>query len=138
MARTLFHLNERSFLQLAIAVFGLVPVCAGSVGVMLGQELLDPQHLQINLDSHFRYLSGILLAIGLAFWHAIPHIESMTTRCRVLTFLVIIGGIARGWALLDAGVPSMPMVLALGMELAVTPLLCLWQGRIAKQYGPVA
>ena len=62
----------------------------------------------------------------------IPRIERQTTRFRALTFLVVTGGCARLISLAMAGTPSRPMLAALVMELVVTPLLCLWQGRIAR------
>jgi hypothetical protein len=36
----------------------------------------------------------------------------------------VIGGLARAYALVVMGAPSTGMMLALGMELFVTPLLC--------------
>jgi hypothetical protein len=83
------------------------------------------------LDSHFRYLSGLLLAIGLAFWGLIPNIAARGPMFRLLTALVVAGGLGRlaGWLL--TGTPPLPMLLALIMELVVTPLLCLWQWRAA-------
>jgi len=125
---------ERRLLQAAIAIGGLVPVSAGLLGVLAGAQMIPNEAVGgISLDSHVRYLSGILLAIGLGFWSAIPQIERRTARVRVLAFLVVIGGLARLYGL-TAGVPSLPMQLALGMELVVTPLLCLWQARIARHH----
>jgi hypothetical protein len=48
-----------------------------------------------GLASHERYLSGLLLAIGLAFWTTLSDIEGKTARFRLLTALVVIGGISR-------------------------------------------
>jgi hypothetical protein len=87
----------------------------------------------VSLDSHFRYLSGLLLGIGLAFWGLIPGIADRGHAFRLLTFLVVVGGLGRLIALVVVGVPSAPMLAALGMELVVTPLLCLWQGRVAAR-----
>ena len=86
-------------------------------------------------DSHFRYLSGLLLGIGLAFWSCIPRLPHHAARFQLLTFLVLIGGLARLLGLALHGWPGTPMAAALVMELAVTPLLCLWQRRIARLHG---
>jgi hypothetical protein len=118
-------------LQIAIALGGLVPVGAGLAGVILGPAMLDQNLHASAADSHFRYLSGLLAAIGVLFWSTIPHIASRGPTVRLLTAIVVTGGLARalGLALHD------PMTLATGfalvMELGVTPLLCLWQARIA-------
>jgi len=109
-------------LQAAIAVAGLVPVLGGGWGVIHG--LSDAGGWATD---HERYLSGLLMAIGFAFWSTIADVETKTGRFRLLTTLVFIGGLSRllGVALGDLLSPS--VLAALGMELAVTPLLCLWQ-----------
>lgn len=130
---------ERRALQLAIALAGLVPVSAGLAGVMLGPDMvgalaLPPTPRAVALDSHVRYLSGLLLGIGLAFWSFIPTIERRTTEARILTAIVFLGGLARLFGVVVAGWPSGPMIFGLAMELCVTPLLCLWQGRVARRF----
>ncbi|HYD18047.1 MAG TPA: DUF4345 domain-containing protein [Patescibacteria group bacterium] len=123
---------ERRALQAAIAVGGLVPVLAGASGMIMGPQLLaDPANLAV--DSHFRYLSGLLFGIGIAFWYAIPTIETRTGYCRLLCLPIVIGGFARLMAAVFIGLPPLPMLLAIGMELAVTPALCAWQARIARE-----
>ncbi|MGQ0455806.1 MAG: DUF4345 domain-containing protein [Hyphomicrobium sp.] len=124
--------SERRLLQLAIAIAGLVPVTAGFAGVFWGPSVFEPGAAGVSLDSHVRYLSGLLLGIGLAFWSFIPRIESVTTPARILTALVLIGGLARLLGLALHGMPSPGMAFGLVMELIVTPLLCLWQGRVAR------
>ncbi|MBV9784615.1 MAG: DUF4345 domain-containing protein [Acidisphaera sp.] len=115
--------------QAAVVVGGLVPVGAGLAGVLLGPAMVgapDPG----DLDSHFRYLSGLLLAIGLAFWSTIPGDES--GRFGLLTFVVVLGGLARLSGVFAQGLPSLPMLGGLGMELAVTPALWWWQRRLRR------
>jgi hypothetical protein len=84
-----------------------------------------------DLDSHFRYLSGLLLAIGLAFATCIPDIERKTERFRLLAFLVFVGGLGRLHSLWSIGLPGGGHVFGLGMELVALPLLVLWQARVA-------
>lgn len=122
---------QRCALQICIAIGSLVPVGAGLFGSLAGLGLVDGL-ATVNADSHFHYLSGLLLGIGIAFWSCIPTIERKTARFRQLTIIVFIGGLARGFALLTGEIPSAPMLFGLVMELCVTPLLCLWQTRIAK------
>ena len=86
----------------------------------------------VDLDSHFRYLSGLLLGIGIAFASTVPRIETRAARFLLLTCIVVTGGIGRLAALLAMGTPSTAMLAALGMELVVTPGLALWQLRVAK------
>lgn len=112
----------------------LVPLTAGGSGMLLSTRMLDIS-TPADMLSHYRYLSGLLFAIGLGFASCIPAIEAKTSRIQLLTVIVIIGGIGRllHFMMLD-GNPGSAMNAALGMELVVTPLLCLWQRRIAKRY----
>jgi hypothetical protein len=87
-----------------------------------------------DLDTHFRYLSGLLLGIGLCFAAAIPTIERRSEMLVALCAVVVVGGMARLAALISGDLPSTPHVLALGMELLVVPLLVLWQRRIARRF----
>jgi hypothetical protein len=87
----------------------------------------------IDLDSHFRYLSGLLLGLGLAFAWCIPAIERRTLLFRALGLIAVLGGLARLLGLVLGGVPSAGHVFGLAMELGVVPLLLLWQARVARQ-----
>jgi hypothetical protein len=90
-----------------------------------------------DLDSHFRYLSGLLLATGVGFASCIPNIERKTGRFRLLAFLVFVGGLGRLHSLISIGMPGGGNLLGLAMELVAVPLLVLWQARVAAaEEGP--
>lgn len=125
---------EKRLLQTAIALLALIPIGAGLAGAWLGPQLTDSAVTNISLDSHFRYLSGLLLGIGLAFWSTIPSVERNSARFQSLTLMVFIGGLARLFGLVEAGLPSIPMLGGLTMELIITPILCLWQARVANAF----
>ena len=114
--------SEKRTLQTCVALAGLVAVWAGAWGVL--------HALGGGLASHERYLSGLLLAIGLAFWTTVSDIEHKTARFRLLTALVVVGGISRLLGVALGDTLSWPIGGALAMELLVAPLLCLWQGRV--------
>jgi hypothetical protein len=111
-------------LQIAIAIAGLVPVLGGGWGVIHSMSGASAWHVD-----HERYLSGLLLAIGLGFWSTISDIESKTGRFRLLTALVFVGGVSRLLGVLMGDAMSPSVLAALIMELGVTPLLCLWQSQ---------
>ena len=127
--------TERLLLQVAIAIGGFVPVGAGLAGGILGASMIGGAGIDASLDSHVRYLSGLLLGIGLGFWEAIPQIEKRTARVRLLTAIVVLGGLMRLVGILIVATPDASMLFGLGMELVVTPLICLWQGRVARRAG---
>ena len=127
--------REKRLLQRAVAIGGLVPVAAGLFGVLFGHGVTGDRDVSVSADSHFRYLSGLLLGIGLIFWSTVPGIEEKAGRFRLLTLLVIIGGLGRLAGLLLTGIPSLYMLSSLALELVITPILCLWQTRVANAYA---
>lgn len=128
--------GERRALQIAVAVACLVPASAGLLGIVESATMLKGVRapLSIDLDSHYRYLSGLLLGIGLAFAACIRNIERNTALFRTLGLIVVTGGLARLLGLVVAGSPGSGHVFGLAMELGVVPLLMLWQARIARRH----
>ena len=127
-------MTERLLLQIVVALGSLVPIIAGAAGMLSGLAMVDAGGA-VSADSHFRYLSGLLFGIGAAFVTTIPRIERHTGRFRLLTGIVVAGGLGRLISLLMRGAPDAPMLAALAMELVVTPLLALWQARVAGQFS---
>jgi hypothetical protein len=119
---------EARFLRFVVAICSLVPICAGAAGMLLGPRMIG-MFAGTDLDSHFRYLSGLLLAIGVAFLSTVPRIEAHGERFRLLTGIVIVGGIGRLISVVAIG-PA--MLAALAMELLVTPALACWQWRVVR------
>lgn len=126
--------REKKLLQQAVAILAIIPVATGLYGVLFGQALTGDA-VSISAESHFRYLSGLLLGIGLCFWSTLPSIELKTGRFRLLTLLVVIGGLGRLIGLALTGLPSLFMLGGLIVELVVAPVLCLWQTRVANRYA---
>ncbi len=120
-------MREKFFLQLVVALACLVPIGGGLYGVVTGNG-------DINIDSHYRYLSGLLFAIGLAFATTIPNIEMHKRRFFLLTMIVFIGGMGRLYGIFVNGAPGNMILGGLAMELVVTPLLCWWQHRVARRH----
>ena len=127
--------TERHLLQVAIAAAGFVPVLAGLAGALLGGAMTGEGASAVALDAEVRALSGLLLAVGLAFWEAIPRIERHTERVRLLTGLVMLTGLMRLVAIVVTGGAGAPMLFGLAMELVVAPALCWWQARVARRCG---
>lgn len=129
--------TEKKLLQIVVAVACLVPLLAGGSGVLRGAEMMHGVGAgpPVDLDSHFRYLSGLLLGMGLAFVWCIPAIERRTLLFRTLGFLAVVGGFARLLGVILNGVPGPGHVFGLAMELGTVPLLILWQSRVARRFG---
>jgi hypothetical protein len=131
----IFHnsVAEKRALQACVLLAAAVPVAAGLASVAFGPGAVELPGLTASQDSHARYLSGLLLGIGLAFWSTVPGIERRGARFRLLAAIVVLGGVARLLSLVVAGEPSAPMLGGLALELVATPLLALWQARVAAR-----
>ena len=128
--------TERRLLQGAILAACLVPLSAGLAGAIEGPAMLRGVGTGVapDLDSHMRYLSGLLLGIGIGFVTCVPRIEVRGAMFRALGLIVVVGGLARALSLTEVGAPSLEHRLALAMELGAMPLLVLWQARIARRW----
>lgn len=124
--------SERRLLQLAVAIACLVPLLAGGAGALEGPAMIGVDDAPPDLESHFRYLSGLLFGLGIAFAAAIPTIERRSELFAVLGLLVLVGGVARLAFWFGGEAPSGAHQLALVMELGVVPALVLWQRRVAR------
>jgi hypothetical protein len=128
---------ERRLLQGAILVACLVPLTAGLAGVIEGPAMLRgiARGGPPDLDSHMRYLSGLLFGIGIGFVACVPRIEARGAAFRLLGLIVMAGGMARALSLAQAGAPGLEHRLALAMELGAMPLMVLWQVRITRRWN---
>ena len=124
---------EKQVLQAVVAVAAATPVLVGLEGLISGPSFLRIEEWPVDLDSHFRFYSGIFLALGFCWYSCIPDIEHKTERFRLLGLLTFSGGLARLLSFVAVGSPSVGHLLGLGMELVAVPLLMLWQARIAQQ-----
>jgi hypothetical protein len=136
---------EKRLLQIVVAIACLVPLSVGGQSILNGPSFLGhPPVIPTDLDSHFRYISGIFFGVGIAFATCIPDIEAKGSRFRLLGALVVCGGLARVVSLMSVGPPSKGHLFAFAMELGVVPLLMLWQAGFARRYrtaeatGPVS
>jgi hypothetical protein len=120
-----------------VAIACLVPLITGAQSIVHGPGFLGhPPVIPTDLDSHFRYVSGIFFAVGAAFASCVPGIETKGPRLRLLGALVIAGGLSRLVSLAAVGVPSEGHLFGLAMELGVVPLLLLWQASVARRCQP--
>ena len=126
---------EKRLLQAVVLLVLLVPLAGGTLGVVFGPDWLHRGVVGRDLDSHFRYLSGLLLAMVLLFASCLPDIETRGVRMRLIAILPVTGGLARLYGMLIGGPPGRGHLIALGIELGVVPLLLLWQARVARRFN---
>lgn len=128
------HIETR-LLQAALVIASFVPILSGAAGLWFGANVTGDMDLPraTNFDSHFRYLSGLLLGLGLAVLSCVPRIATNGRLFQTLGALVVIGGLGRLLSLLTLGLPGPEHRFALAMELGVVPALMLWQWRVARR-----
>jgi hypothetical protein len=128
-------------LPLAIRLAALVPILAGAGGALFGPAFLG-ESAGPATSSHLRYLSGLLLGLGLLAWWCAGALERRRAVFEALCAMVALGGAARLAGLVAEGAPPWPHLLALVMELGVVPALWValqagWaRGTIADGAGP--
>lgn len=128
---------EKRLLQAVMTVTLFLPLSAAIAGVTGGPHFLGhPPIVPTDLDSHFRYISGLFLGMLLLFASCIPAVERKGPRLRLLAFMVFVGGLFRLYSLVAIGMPSLGHRIGLGIELIEMPLLLLWQARVARRLRP--
>ncbi len=138
-------MTSRRALQIVVAVASLLPLIVGGRGILRGPTAFGHGLAEVprDLDSHFRYISGIFFATGFGFLSCIPAIERRGGRFRLLGALIVAGGLSRGLSLLAVGAPSTGHLLGLCMETIGMPLLMVWQWQVERACragtdGPIA
>lgn len=128
--------NEKRLLQVVVALACTVPLVTGGMGILHGPGWLrGATGASVDLDSHFRYMSGIFFALGMAVASCVPGIERKGARFRLLGAFVVTGGLARLISLLIVGAPSRGHLLGLAIELGVVPCLMLWHRALERRTG---
>lgn len=128
----------RRALQAVVAAATLVPLSVASLSLWRGPAWLgQTAPIATDLDSHFRYLSGIFLMLGFGFASCIPAIERKGSRLRLLGAMVIAGGLGRLWSLTQMGAPSTGHLVGLCIELGLVPVVLVWQAVLARRYGAI-
>lgn len=127
---------ERRIFQITVLAASIVPIAAGAAGVLAGPRILHGvASASPDLESHFRYLSGLLLGIGLAFVACAADLDRRAGLYRSLSLIVILGGLGRLLGAIERGSPSGANRFAFAMELVVVPLLLIWFARIKAEPG---
>lgn len=121
---------HRIVLKAAVSLSALVPISNGILGIVKGPAMLENSiRCSLPLDSHYRYLSGLPLGMGILLMRNLPNIEHNGSDLRRVTTLIFIGGLGRLYGLLTEGYDKGSIILTVS-ELCVFPLLCLYQNYV--------
>ncbi|UJR11724.1 hypothetical protein I4U23_015905 [Adineta vaga] len=127
-------------LQIVVTLSAIVPIFVGLKGIYLGpsgitlkpNQLFKSEKYIIEVDSHFRYISGYLLAMGIFLLRSVPNMHRDATELHRACIIVFIGGLGRLWGLFVTGL-EIGAVLATIVELFFFPIICYWQKQIQNQ-----
>jgi Domain of unknown function (DUF4345) len=120
-------------LQIFLAIFSLAPLYFGVTGVLFGAAGHMPvEAVTPDLDSQFRYLSGMYIGFTALIWWFIPNIDRHVWLFRLLTLAIFLGGLSRLLSFLTVGAPAPEMVAGIGIEIAL-PLIVIWQTAVARK-----
>lgn len=127
--------TERRLFQGIVLLASIVPIAAGAAGVLVGPRMLHGLgNASADVESHFRYLSGLLLGIGGGFIACVADLDRRAGLYRALSLIVILGGLGRVLGAIEHGTPTTGANrAAFIMELVVVPLLLLWLGKIERR-----
>lgn len=123
---------ERLFLQIATAFSALVLLGLGLCGVILGVQFLHGVGT-ITVDNYLRLLSGMMTGMGIVLLASIPHVERYRERFGILTFMIVLGGLAELYSVTLHGIPSIGAMFGMFMSLIYAPLLWLLQRHVARR-----
>ncbi len=127
-------LLEKRLLQAALVIGGAFSLLIAGNSIVHGTAAIARgAPVDIGLDSHFRYLSGIFLGALAVLYSCVPDVERKGPRLRLIGALIICGGLARLIGVATMGLPGVGHRYGLVMELVVTPLILLWQARLARR-----
>ncbi|WP_211912045.1 DUF4345 domain-containing protein [Tardiphaga alba] len=127
---------ERTLLQIALAIAGLVAILFGLTGVLFGTSLSGVATIGVTMEGYVRFIKGVLIAAGLIYWSAIPHVEKRGERIAVVSFILMFGAAGRLLAVIGHGFPTVGLLVSLIGELVVVPLIWLWHRRLVRHGAP--
>jgi hypothetical protein len=123
---------ERRLLQIALGIIGVVAITFGLTGVLFGTSLSGVR-LGVTMEGYVRFIKGVLIAVGLIYWSAIPQIEKRSERISTVTFILMFGAAARLMAVIGHGFPTVGLVISLIGELVIVPLIWLWHRHLVRR-----
>jgi hypothetical protein len=127
----------RRGLQIVLGTLSAIPFASGLGGVFVGPRALpgDNTPVTANVDSEYRYAHALWFAAAPILWATLPRVERETTRLRVLSGAIVLGGLGRVAAWRSTGRPAPVLVGATALELIGVPALMAWQHRVATLAG---
>jgi len=116
-----------------MTVLGLVAVSAGLYAVLTGVGgMPGSPAATASVEGELRFFAAFYVAFGaFTLWLA-PRLESQTMLVRGWALTLFAAGLARGIGWLDVGRPDDLFVALMVAELAIPPVVVVWQTRLRE------
>jgi hypothetical protein len=126
------RLSMKRGLQLTLAVLSMIPILVGVTGIVLGTSRWLPANMIApEFDSHYRYIAGYYISLGMLGLWIIPSIEKHRSLFRIVCASVFMGGIGRVVSISQVGLPGSMALFFTAFELCF-PLLLFWQAKLSR------
>jgi hypothetical protein len=122
-----------SYLGRSLIVLGVVPILTGLYGVLTGSGgIPGGDAADANVESELRFLYALWVAYGVAVIYV--GLRAAESRMAVSSIAAVLfaAGDARAIARIAEGRPDTVFVVLMVLELAIPPLLVVWQGRLLR------
>lgn len=125
-------MSRRGF-QLLLTVLGSVALVAGTLGVLVGADLVpDVERVAPSLDSEVRFFAAWYAAAGVVVLWSVPRVEEAKVVVRVVSVAVFVAGCGRLLSWATVGKPDGLLVALMVIELALPFVLIPWQASVAR------
>ena len=125
-------MNRRAF-QLFLPVLGFVALVAGTLGVVVGADLVPGvDRVPPSVDSEMRFFAAWYAAAGVIVLWSVPRVEEAKMVVRVVSAAVFVAGCGRLLSWATVGMPHDGLVILMVIELALPLVLIPWQASVAR------
>jgi hypothetical protein len=118
-------------LAAAPLLVGLLHVSFGvAVNLQLG-ALLEPAALRDPvLDSQDRFQGVVFMGYGVLFYLGLADLKRNASVFRIAGAFIALGGVARLLSIPLRGLPPAPVLVLVGVEVVLVPLILWWHSRV--------
>ncbi|WP_420137072.1 DUF4345 domain-containing protein [Sphingomonas sp.] len=140
MDRTESHHPARGLI-VVLRLLTLLPFATGAGDLLAGTTLLqqagaslpDVAARDATLNNQIAFWGTMWLGYGVLLWWATRDLAGRAPVARFLIAALFVSGLARAYSSVRYGLPAMPLVAAMVLELFLSPILYWWLSRTFPQ-----
>ena len=122
-------------LQITMLVTAAIPLVLGIVNLIFGaQRFVAANEVTANLDSQLRFYAVWFAGLFFLTLWCVRNLEIAGPVMRIMFITMAIGGVARIYSLGTVGIPDVPMIGAIVIEIAVLAFIP-WHAAYMRSEG---